>query len=139
MDPFSLLNLSLEDIFVGANDDMEPMDISDLTSYSPRGDWTISSDDYYIIYDHVKYSVIRYNHDTNKISFFGDMSDVEDGVVPLPSLVLQLGISEINAKKSNIDIIEHIVEIIDDSKEKLTDMSYMNIMDFLKTQYNSNL
>ena len=46
--------------------------------------------------------------------------------------------NEAKSDKNKINVIEQILEIIDDNKEKIHNMTYINIMEFLQKEYISN-
>jgi hypothetical protein len=122
MDPTYFLDISLED-----NED--DLDINEFTDYSPGGDWIIQCDDYNIIYDNNKYDLVRYNNNTKIITFYN--SETSSG-----EELLKLKVNVKNEDKSDKNnIIETIVDIIDDNKEKITDMNYIKIMEFLQNEY----
>lgn len=122
MDPWYFLDLSLE-----PNED--DLDINEFTEYSPGGDWIIQCDDYKIIYDNNKYDLVQYNNNTKIITFYN--SETSPG-----EELLKLKVNVQNEDKSDKNnIIETIVDIIDDNKEKITDMNYIKIMEFLQKEY----
>ena len=118
MDPWYFLDISLE-----VNE--ENLHISEFGDYSWGGDWIIKCDDYKIIYENNKYDVVEYNNTTKQITFWKDGEEL-----------INLQIIVKNEDKSyKKKIIENIVDIIDDNKEKITDMNYIKIMGFLQKEY----
>jgi hypothetical protein len=123
MDPWYFLDISLED-----NED--DLDINEFADYSPGGDWIIQCDDYKIIYENNIYDVVKYNNTTKQITFWRDGEELFN---------LQIIVkNEDKSDKNKINVIENIVDIIDDNKEKITDMNYIKIMEFLQKEYISN-
>ena len=122
MDPWYFLPITLEE-----ND--EDLQIHEFGEYSWGGDWIIQCDDYKIIYDNNKYDLVKYNNTTKQITFYNSETD------PGKEL-LKLNVNVKNEDKSDKNnIIETIVDIIDDNKENITDMTYINIMNFLQKEY----
>ena len=120
MDPWYFLPITLEE-----ND--EDLEIHEFGDYSWGGDWIIQSDKYKIIYENNKYDVVKYNNTTKQITFWKD----DEAVLNLHIIVKD----ESKSDKNKINVIEHIVEIIDDNKEKINNMTYINIMNFLQKEY----
>tara|TARA_B100001142_G_scaffold268737_1_gene274024 strand:- start:119 stop:490 length:372 start_codon:yes stop_codon:yes gene_type:complete len=123
MDPWYFLNISLEE-------NNEDIYIHECTDYSWGGDWIIQSDKYKIIYENNKYDVVKYNNTTKQITFWKD----DEALLNLQLIVK----NEDKSDKNKINIIENIVDIIDDNKEKITDINYIKIMNFLQKEYISN-
>ena len=72
---------------------------------------------------------MRYNNNTKIITFYN--SETSPG-----EELLKLKVNVKNEDKSyKNNIIETIVDIIDDNKEKITDMNYIKIMEFLQNEY----
>ena len=120
MDPWYFLDISLEE-----ND--ENIYIDEYGDHDWGGDWIIRADKYKIIYENNKYDVVKYNNTTKQITFWRD----DEELFKLQIIVK----NEAKSDKNKINVIEQILEIIDDNKEKIHNMTYINIMEFLQKEY----
>ena len=118
MDPWYFLDISLQ------NED--ELDLHEYSEHSYDGSWIIESKENKLVYDNNVYDIIQYNNETKLISFWNNNQEILNFKINIPKQ------DRLNKNK----IIEQIVEIIDNSKETLNDLSYIEIMDYLKNEYN---
>jgi len=122
MDPYYFIDLTIKD-------NIDNYELHDLTDYGVDGSWIIDgkSNNCKIIYDYIEYDIIIYHNSTKKIEFIND-----DVIIK----VLTLSLNSPNNK--NIEIVKEIVDIIDIYKQNISTQQYINIMNYLQTQFNNN-
>jgi hypothetical protein len=71
MDPYYFLDLDIEyksdEETTNTNDNI--VELNDCLEMYPNGDWKVGSDDYYIIYNNVRFDYIKYDNQTKNVLF----------------------------------------------------------------------
>tara|TARA_B100000073_G_C23483711_1_gene472640 strand:- start:38 stop:406 length:369 start_codon:yes stop_codon:yes gene_type:complete len=121
MDPYYFLNN------IKINDD--DISLHDILDIGYDGSWFLGDGQTTIIYNNIEYDIIEYNN-LNKIISFYNSNELK--------LELKIILKNINDKnKEKQSILESIVELIDNNKEEMSNLAYINIMDKIQKQYNN--
>ena len=120
MDPYYFLNN------ININDD--DISLHDILDIGYDGSWFLGDGQTTIIYNNIEYDYIEYCNITKIISFYNSNE---------LKLELRIILKNINDKnKKEQSLLETIVELIDNNKEEMSNLEYINIMDKIQKHYN---
>ena len=121
MDPYYFLNN------ININDD--DISLHDILDVGYDGSWILGDGQTTIIYNNIEYDSIEYCNITKIISFYNSNE---------LKLELKIILKNINDKnKEKQSLLETIVELIDNNKEEMSNLAYINIMDKIQKKYNN--